>query len=156
MIPAWVAANLTRIIVYTGLALVVIGSIFAAGYSHGVKQLYEYQADQARASVALVVKQGAVTERVVTRFIKVQAESANVEEAVKRGVEAYAAANSGMCLDPAWRELHDRAAKNTVPDAGLPADGPKRTPAASGGVVVHGGFDSLDGHAELRRVPPDG
>lgn len=160
MIAAWFAANLTRVIVYTVVAVVVLGAVFFAGYAEGEKKLFEYKAEQAAATVALVVKQGEVTERVVTRFIKVEADSRTVEEAVKRGVEAYAATNAGYCLDAAWGGLHDRAARNAVSDPGPPADAPLRAPTAAGAIetvtfnyaACHRTADRLDALQEWVRA----
>jgi hypothetical protein len=57
---------LTRILVYSALAGLVLSLAELDGYRRGEKKLYEYQAKQATAAVAIVVKRGAVTERVVT------------------------------------------------------------------------------------------
>lgn len=120
-----------RYLLYGALVASILGAVWFHGYTRGELLLSEYRADQARASVALVIKQGETTERVVTRYIKVQAESQNVEEAVKKGVEAYAAANAGMCLDAAWRGLHDRAATNSIPEPGPATDDPAGAPTAA-------------------------
>lgn len=56
MIPAWLAANAARIAIYTGLGALVIAFAFLAGYSRDELKLFDYQAKEATARVAIVTK----------------------------------------------------------------------------------------------------
>ena len=108
-----------------GVAFILFGGWC---YMKGVEQLWEYQAKQAREAVKIVVKQGAVTERIITEFIKVKGKSETIEKIVEKEVLVYA--NPGYCLDAEWRRLHD-ASTGTVPQAPGRADGEGGAPTAA-------------------------
>jgi len=117
--------NWQRVLIY---GLVIAGALATAagmGYHQGVKKLWDYQVDQARAAVAIVVKQGKVTERVRVQYVKIKGESVIVERAVQTEVIRYVEKNPGLCLDAEWRRLHD-AGTGAVPDASTGADGEGR------------------------------
>ena len=119
---AFVTGNWSRIAIY---GLVIVGALGAAagvGYHQGVKRLWTYQAEQAKEAVKIVVKQGKVTERVVTKFITIKAKAQIIEKEVEREVIRYVDRNPGSCLDPEWRRLHD-ASTGTVPDPASGTDG---------------------------------
>lgn len=88
------------------LASMITGCVF--GVRLEGKKHAEYVAAEARQAVAVVVKQGAVTERVVTRFVKVEAAREAVAATIAN--EVANAPDTGACLDTDWRRLHDRAA----------------------------------------------
>jgi hypothetical protein len=129
---AWLASigaallgNWQRILIY---GLVVAGALATAagmGYHQGVKKLWDYQVDQARAAVAIVVAQGKATERVRVRYVKVKAASVVVERAVETEVIRYVEKNPGLCLDAEWSRLHDEST-GAVPGAAAGADGEGR------------------------------
>jgi hypothetical protein len=136
--------------------LLVVAALAAGlwfnGYATGRGKLDDYIGKQATAAVAVVVKQGKATERVVTKYIKVAGKTKVVTETVEKEVIKYANANPGLCLDPGWRLLHDAAALNALPaGAGEPPE-PLRAPAATPGGLgrTDGGPGSADGHIELR------
>ena len=111
------------------IALVVAGAGltgFVKGNAYGTAKLDAYIGQQAVAAVALAVKQGEVTTKIVNRYIKVRGETQVVTKTVEKEVVKYAQANPGLCLDPAWRVLHDAAAANAVPAPGLRLDGEMR------------------------------
>lgn len=62
MIPAWIAANATRILVYLGLAVALAMFFELDGFRRGELKLYDYQAKEAAASVALVVKTNTIVK----------------------------------------------------------------------------------------------
>jgi len=118
--------NWQRVLIY---GLVIAGALATAagmGYHQGVKTLWDYQVDQARAAVAIVVKQGKVTERVMVRYVKVKGDAVIVERAVQTEVIHYVEKNPGLCLDAEWGRLHD-AATGAVPAAAAGAAGEGRT-----------------------------
>jgi hypothetical protein len=128
---AGLLANWQRLLIYGALALSVAALLIGYGYHKGSQRLFEHQAAQARAAVKITRKQGAVTEKVITRYVEVAAATRTVTEYVDREVIRYAENNPGLCLDPDWRRLHDRAAANQLPDPSRPVDGALRTPPAA-------------------------
>lgn len=125
--------NWQRIAIYAALAFAVVGIAWMHGYGKGSSRLYEAQAEQARARVAIVLKQSAVTERIVTEYVHIAGATQVVTQYVDREVSRYAESNPGSCLDPDWRRLHDLAASNRIPDPSRAPDGPVRTPDAAPG-----------------------
>lgn len=123
--------NWQRIALY-GIAGVAVASwLVGWGYMKGSERLYSYQAEQAQQAVRVVVKQGAVTERVVTKFVKVQGATRRVTQTVEKEVVRYVDSNPGLCLDRAWGILHDAAAANTLPVAPGAADAAGGAPTAA-------------------------
>lgn len=119
---------------------VIAAALFAAalafawfqGYSTGRDKLDDYIGQQAVAAVAIVTRQGKVTERVITEYVTVTVPRTElVTQTVEKEVIRYAEANpTGLCLDPDWRRLHDAAAANAVSDGSGRAPGGVRAPAA--------------------------
>jgi hypothetical protein len=109
----------------------VAAGVWFHGYSSGRDKLDDYIGQQAIAATRVIIKQGAVTERVVTKYIKVKGDTQVVTETVEKEVVRYAETNpAGICLDPDWQRLHDGAALNTLPAAAGGAAGGLRAPAA--------------------------
>lgn len=102
------------------LALVAFG--WFKGNEHGTQKLTNYIGEQAREAVRIGTARRAITEKVVTQYVKVAGETQIVTQTVEKEVIRYADANPGACLDPEWRRLHDRAALNTVSDTGRSVD----------------------------------
>ena len=123
--------NWQRLAIYGLLATIALGAATGWGYMKGVERLYAYQAEQASQAVRIIVKQGEVTERVVTKYVKVAGATRTVTQTVEKEVIRYVDQNPGSCLDSRWGELHDAAAANTVPPAPGPADGAGRAPTAA-------------------------
>lgn len=130
-IAGFAAGNWQRIAIYALLATVLLGSAAGWGYMRGVERLYDYQAKQAQASVKVILKQGAVTEKVVTRYIRMKEAAQVVVRTVKEEVTRYEPSNPGYCLDAGWRSLHDAAATGTVPDPARRADETSGAPKAA-------------------------
>lgn len=113
--------NWQRFAAYGVVAVLLAGMLELDGYRRGERKLWEYQADEAKQTVAIVVKQGKVTERIVTRYVQVREAAQIIEKTVEKEVIRYAESNPGSCLDAGWGRLHDHAAAGTVPDpAGSP------------------------------------
>ena len=112
-----------------GALLIAYGIVAAGlGYHQGVKQLWDYQVDQAREAVRIVVKQAVVTEKIVTEYIYVQGKTRTITNTIEKEVIKYVEARLDLCpLSVAARELHDSAAANTIPNPARTTDG-----AASG------------------------
>lgn len=117
-----------RIAAYGLAATLAMGSAAGWGYYQGSKKLWDYQAGQAREAVKVVVKQGAATERVVTRYVTLQAQAVIIEKTIEKEVIRYAESHPGLCLDHQWRSLHDGAAAGAIPDPATPADGAGEAP----------------------------
>jgi hypothetical protein len=128
---ALLLGNWQRIAVYAALVGLVLSLAELDGYRRGEKKLYEYQAQQATAAVAIVVKRGAITERVVTRYVKVREDRKEAADEIKKEVETYA--NTSACLDDDWRRLHDAAAIGALPRAPAAADDALRAAGADAG-----------------------
>ena len=76
------------------------------------------------AAIRIVKEQGAVTERVVTKYVKVKGETQTKIEYRDREVTKYEAAKLDQCpLSNAFVSLHDSAAANAVPDPARSTDG---------------------------------
>jgi len=127
---AFVSGNWARLTIYGLLIVGALATAAGVGYHKGVQRLWDYQVKQARAAVAIVVKQGKVTERVVTKYITIKAKAQIVERTVEKEVIRYVDKNPGHCLDPEWGRLHD-ASTGAVPDPAGGADDPGRAPTAA-------------------------
>lgn len=102
------------------VAALIVGAAFSAGYVRGLRsgmeRFNDYVAEQAQAAVQIVRRQGAATERVVTRYMKVKGDTEIVTRIVQQDIVKYVEAHSGGCIDPDWVRLHNAAAVNTVPE----------------------------------------
>lgn len=111
-----------RILIYGALAAAVCAGLIGFGYHKGVQRLWEYQAEQARAAVPVVVKQGEVTVKIVTkwrdRIVKVKGETQVIEKEIVR----YVPPSADPVLGVGWVLLHDAAATRAVPEAAPGAD----------------------------------
>lgn len=78
----------------------------------------------ATAAVKIVVKQGAVTERVVTEYIKVAGETKTKTEYIEKEVNRYEKSGLDQCLlSSSFVGLHDSAALGRIPSAAGSIDG---------------------------------
>ncbi len=110
LVPAWA----WRWIAIGLLAVAVFAFGYFRGNEHGTQKLIDYQAKQAAEAVRIVTKQGEVTTKVVTEYVKVKGATQVVTQTVEKEVLKYATANPTFTLDREWRSLHDRSALNTV------------------------------------------
>jgi hypothetical protein len=117
--PAWA----WRVLAYALLvaALVVFG--WVKGNEHGTRKLTDYQAEQALQAQKIIVKQGAVTERVIKEYIEVQGKTRTVTQEVQKEVTRYVETAPRLVLDADWVRLHDRAALGAISEAPGSADG---------------------------------
>jgi hypothetical protein len=117
MIPLIAAFNWMRIAVWAVVIASAASVVWMHGYSRGERKLFEYQAEQARAAVPVIVRQGEVTERVVTRYrdriVQVKGETVTLE----KEIPVYVPASADCVLARGWVQLHDAAATRTVPPA---------------------------------------
>jgi hypothetical protein len=109
------------------------GWLWFQGYKVGAAKLEAYRSEQLQQATRINTKRAEVTERVVTKYItRIVPQTQIVTETVEKEVIRYAESNPGMCLDGAWRVLHDAAALNTVPDrASLAYGAPGAPPGAA-------------------------
>lgn len=123
--------NWTRLAIYGLVAVVLLGWAGGIGYMHGVAKLYEYQADQMRETVKVIIKRGEVTTRILTKYITVKAQAEVVTNTIEKEVVRYEKDNAGSCLDARWGVLHDSAAAGTIPPATAGLDGTGAAPQAA-------------------------
>jgi hypothetical protein len=108
-ILGFVAGNWQRMLVYGLLILGALGTAAGWGYHRGVIKLYEYQAEQAKATVAVVIKiekvKGDVRDRwhkgetvIVTQYQIIEKENTDVPSRPECNVTA------------GWMRGHDNAA----------------------------------------------
>lgn len=113
-----------RWLIYGVVILLALGTAAGWGYHRGVLKLYDYQVKQAQEAVKIVVKQGAVTERIVTEFIEREAKTRIITQTIEKEVIKYVEAGLDRCpLSNAARVLHDAAAADTIPDPARSTDG---------------------------------
>jgi hypothetical protein len=129
----FVAGNWARLAVYGALILSLLGVVWMHGYFKGSAKLADYKASQALKTADIIVRRGAVSVRTITRYVAVKAKTDASQAVVAKEVENYASINPGLCLDPAWRRLHDRAALNAVSEPTGGTDDKGRTAEASTG-----------------------
>lgn len=132
----FVTGQWQRLAIYALLAVILLGAAAGWGYHRGVQRLYDYQVAQAQQAVKVIVKQGEVTTKVITRYVKVQAATEHAAAGVKEEVHRYEARNAGSCLDPEWGRVHDAAATNTLPPPTGGADGPGEAPKAAAALAT--------------------
>lgn len=143
------------------LAAVALFSIgWFRGNEHGGQKLIDYIGKQAAETVRVVKLQGAATERIVTKYVKVAGKTKTVTETVEKEVVRYAESNPGACLDGRWRVLHDAAAANVIPPAPGPVDAAGGAPKAAEAIgavtdnyaACHRDADRLDALQEWVRA----
>lgn len=109
------------------IGIVVLGAFITGwvkGNIHGTEKLYAYQAKQATEAARIVVKQGAVTEKVLTKYIKVKGDTEVITNTVEKEVIRYEQAKLDQCpLSVAAVSLHNSAALNKLPDPASSVDG---------------------------------
>lgn len=111
------------------------------GNEHGTQKLIDYRGAQAVEAVRINTARTAAAAKVVTRYVAVAGATQIITETVEKEVIKYADANSSLCLDAAWRRLHDAAALNAVPNPGSEADGAGGAPKAAATLdVVTGNY----------------
>ncbi len=110
----------------TGLARWLVLAVVLGVLLFGLRMHWKQQGrdelaiENMQAAVKIVYKQGAVTERVVIKYMKLAGATKVVTETIEKEVVKYAEAHpTALCLDADWRRLHDSAALNKVP-AGAP------------------------------------
>ena len=105
------------------------------GNEHGTQKLIDYQGAQAVASIKVIARQGAVTERVVKEYVKVKGKTETVTKTVKEEVKIYVDSKPlalACYLDNRWLRLHDAAAVGALPPPRQLDDGETGTPSAAG------------------------
>jgi hypothetical protein len=111
------AINWTRWLVWAVVIASAASVVWMHGYSRGERKLFEYQAEQARAAIPVIVRSGQVTERVVTKYrdriVQVKGETVTIE----KEIPVYVPASADCVLPLGWVQLHDAAATRTVPPA---------------------------------------
>ncbi len=111
MIPEWAI----RPLVYALLMAAIAGTGFYYGAAHVQHQWQEQLAAQAKAAVAVVVKQGAVTERVVTQYRDKIQEVKGATITLVQEIPVFIPVAADVRLPRGWRLLHDAGAVGAVP-----------------------------------------
>jgi hypothetical protein len=114
---ALLLGNYGRFIAY---GVVIVAALTVAemhGYYRGKTLLYEYQAEQAKAAVRVVVKQGAVTEKIVTQYRDRVRWVREVPQIIEKEIVRYVPPSADPVLPLGWVLLHDSAAVGQIPQA---------------------------------------
>lgn len=128
--------NWQRVVAYGVVFLAVASSVWMHGYSRGERKLYEYQAEQARAAVPVIVKQGAVTEKIITKYRTKVVEVKAAAEVITKEIVRYVPPAADPVLGLGWLRLHDAAALGAVSQAPPGAD--VTTPAIAASQALAG------------------
>jgi hypothetical protein len=145
--------NWQRIAIYALVAVLTHGAAAGWGYMRGVQRLWDYQAEQARQAVKLVVRQAAATVKVITEYIQVAGKTEFVTRFVEKEVEVYVETHpDSRQLDARWGQLHDAAALNIVPGSpgqdhgtiGAPTAAEATTTTTQNYAACHRTADRLD------------
>lgn len=120
----FVAGSWTRLLIYGLVAVMALGTAAGLGYHRGVRQLWDYQVKQATQAVKIIVKQGAVTEKIITEYIYIEGKTRTITNVIEKEVIRYVEAGLDRCpLSRGAVVLHDAAAANIVPDPTRTIDG---------------------------------
>lgn len=117
MINPFAALDLTRWLVWAVVIASAVSVVWMHGYSRGERKLFEYQAEQARAAVPIIVKQGAITERVVTVFRDRIVKEKATTVTITKEIALYVPPAADPVLPRGWVLVHDAAAAGAVPPA---------------------------------------
>lgn len=136
--------------------LLVAAALIGTGFVFGQRSVYadwlEEKAELATKALKIVTRQGAVTEKVVTRWREKQAETRTVTETIEREVTKYVDSKPltlACLLDPQWVRLHDAAA-SALPPATGGTDGASHTAADALQTVTrnYGTYQEVAGRLE--------
>lgn len=139
-VPEWgtkLQGMLVRLLIACALGAALWGHGFYMGDRHGSAKLNAYVAKQATEASVIATKQGAITTKVITKYLtKTVPHTKIVTQTIQKEVVRYVQTNpTSACLNARWRVLHDAAATNQVPPAepGAPAGVPAAQDAAGHG-----------------------
>lgn len=104
-----------RYAVYGALVAAVLGLAWLHGCTRGELKLADYKAEQARAAVPIIVKQGEVTERVVIKWRKQVVKVKGDTETIVKEIVKYVPPAADPVLPAGFVMLHDAAAVGAVP-----------------------------------------
>jgi hypothetical protein len=111
-----------RYAIYGALILAIGSAVWIHGYSRGEIKLWEYQAEQAKAAVPIVIKQGEATEKIVVKWRTRTVEIVGATQTLEKEIVRYVPPAADPVLGLGWLHLHDAAATRTVPEAPKGAD----------------------------------
>ncbi len=118
------SSALWRIAAYGLLVIGIFGYGYVKGNQHGTAKLADYQAAQLAKATIIVTKQGAVTERVVTKYVKTAGETKTVTNTIEKEIIRYESAKLDLCpLSNGFVSLHDSAALGSVPNPASATNG---------------------------------
>jgi hypothetical protein len=126
MIPAlgFLVGNWQRFLIYGLVVVAFLGTFGMWCYMKGRSALHEYKGRLAVEAAKVIVKQGAVSEKILTKYVKVKGETQVKIEFRDREVIRYEQANLDQCpLSTAFVSLHNSAAANTIPETSSVVDG---------------------------------
>ena len=110
--------DLTRWLVWGVVIASAVSVVWMHGFSRGERKLFEYQAEQAKAAVPVIVRQGAVTERVVTRYRDRMVEVKLDTQTITREIPRHVPPAFDHVLPLGWVLTHDAAAGAVPPAPG--------------------------------------
>lgn len=126
---------MTRWLVYGALAGLLVLAGWLDGYRRGELKLYDYLAEQARAAVPVIVKQGAVTERVVFKYRTRVRVIYQQGETITKEIPVYVPPSADPVLGLGWLRFHDAAAGAVPPP---PAGVDVAAPAIAASTALRG------------------
>lgn len=115
-----------RYALYGVVALALAAGIWFHGYTRGEIKLYEYKAEQAKAAVPIIVKQGKTTERIVVQYRDRIVVEKGVTTTIEKEIVRYVPPSADPVLGLGWVFLHDAAASGSIsePPAGTDVTAP--------------------------------
>lgn len=104
-----IVGNWQRIVIYGALILAALGVAAGWGYHRGVQKLWDYQAEQLKEALKIIVKIEKVKEIVRVPYIKREIEIVEVVRVVEKEV-ANVPVRAACNITAGWLRLHDYAA----------------------------------------------
>lgn len=104
-LPFW-----SKYVAYGVLAV----SLFGYGYIKGQANVYDNLVDN---TAKVIIKQGKVTTKIITKYIKVKEKQKPIEEEIKHEGQAYTIdfGDSGHFFNNRYVRLHDASVEGSVP-----------------------------------------
>lgn len=127
----FVLGNWQRFAVYALIASLAAGMFELDGYRRGVQKLYDYQVEQAKAAIPVIIRQGTVTEKVVTKYRDRIVQVKGTTEFIEKEITRYVPPSADPVLGDGWVRLHDAAASGSFSEASPGIDAAAPAIAAS-------------------------
>ncbi len=123
-----------RLLIYGAVIVGFGATCWFKGNAHGTAKLTAYQGEEAKQAAKIVVRQGEITQRVVTQYQDRVVKGATVTKTITQEVTKYVESKPlalSCLLDMRWVRLHDAAAAGALPPAASPNDAATGTLSAA-------------------------